>query len=322
VTFSSPVVDCSLVDGHVDLPYALERMSLPAFAALQDGPVTTETLSGSRVELITCALYCPDRFNGPESAWPQLNRLLNLAQSGLGPLRPLPDVSCLTRPWAGGATSYQLLVENGDGLLEADLDSLQQQGVRMVGLTHAGCNRLADGNGVAKPGGLRPEGRSLLRELERRGWVVDLAHLAEPGFWEVLDGYAGPVMTSHTGLRSFCDRPRNLSREQLRALVERGGVVGLALAPEMLTGDEAGIDDVVGQLEWMLEQIPAEMVAIGSDYCGFDGACRGLEDYRNWRTLGEMLSERGFSEQVVRGILGGNWLNFYRRWLSDNAGAC
>lgn len=308
-----------LVDGHVDLPYALENLSLSEFTALQDGPVTPVTLAAGGVGLITCALYCPDQYNGPDSAALYLHRLLTLIQGGLKPLRRFTEDFRTSVPQVERVTSYLLLIENGDALLETDLDQLQRQGVRMVGLTHAGSNRLADGNGIVNPGGLRPAGRALLSELERRGWVVDLAHLAEPGFWELLDCYTGPVMTSHTGLRPFCDRPRNLDSDQIQAVVERQGVIGLSLAPEMLTGERAGLDDVVRQLEWLLERFPAENVAIGSDYCGFDGVCHGLEDYRAWRTLEDTLLGRGCSEQVLRRILGGNWLDFYRRFLSENS---
>jgi membrane dipeptidase len=305
-----------LCDGHVDLVYALQQAGHPGgFDGWTQGAVTPASLHCGGVGLLVNALYCADVHNGPATAWPHLESLMEFAATRLSGLRR-------GRRGAGLAnlpveeTTTVFLVENGDGLLEADLDALQEWGIRVVGLTHAGCNRLADGNGVADPDGLTAAGRALLAELGPRGWAVDLAHLAEPGFWQVLESFPGPLITSHTGLRPFCDRSRNLSPEQLAALAARGGLIGLSLAPEMLTGTaQASLDDVVRQLEWLAQRCGPQVLAIGSDYGGFDGVCTGLEDYCGWRQLAAELERLGWQQEAIAGVLGENWLRFYRELL-------
>ena len=306
-----------LCDGHVDLVYALQRAGHPGdFATWDQGPVTPASLSAGGVGLLVSVLYCTDAHNGAATAWPHLASLMTFAETRLTGLRRVRRGAELAAVPAGETVAI-FLVENGDALLDADLDALQEWGVRVVGLTHAGRNRLADGNGVADPAGLTAAGRELLAELGNRGWAVDLAHLAEPGFWQVLEAFPGPLFTSHTGLRPFCDRPRNLNPDQLDALAARGGLIGLSLAPEMLVAaGEAGLDDVVRQLEWLAERCGTQVLAIGSDYGGFDGVCKGLEDYRCWPRLAEELWRRGWPQEALAGVLGGNWLRFYRRVLS------
>lgn len=306
-----------LADGHVDLVYALQQAGYPGnFDSWMQGPVTPASLRGGGVGLLVGALYCADTHNGPATAWPHLASLLEFAATRLTGLRRVRRAAELeTLPAQETATVF--LVENGDALLEADLDALQEWGVRAVGLTHAGRNRLADGNGVADPGGLTAAGRQLLAELGARSWAIDLAHLAEPGFWQVLESFPGPLFTSHTGLRLFCDRERNLSPEQLDALSALGGPIGLSLAPEMLTGnDQASFDDVVRQLEWLAARCGPQVLAIGSDYGGFDGVCLGLEDYRGWPRLAAELERLGWTHEAVAGVLGENWRLFYQELLS------
>ncbi len=307
-----------LCDGHVDLVYALQQAGHPGgFDAWTQGPVTPASLRGGGVELLVNALYCADDHNGAATAWPHLASLMTFTETRLSGLHRVRCGAGLAALGEGeGETATVFLVENGDGLLEADLDALQEWGIRVVGLTHAGRNRLADGNGVTNPGGLTAAGRALLAELGPRGWAVDLAHLAEPGFWQVLESFPGPLITSHTGLRPFCDRSRNLSPEQVAALAARGGLIGLSLAPEMLTGTaQASLDDVVRQLEWLAQRCGPQALAIGSDYGGFDGVCTGLEDYRGWGKLAAELERLGWQQEAIAGVLGENWLRFYRELL-------
>ncbi len=306
----------AIVDGHVDLTYYLQDFAPSAsWRALRSGPFTPGAVHDGGVLLMVCALYCADRHNGTE-AWPHLLRQLAFSEratAGLVPVRHAADLQGLR---AGERPGQLLLIENADALLEADLAQLEAQGVRMAGLTHAGRNRLADGNGVSAPGGLTDAGRALLATLAERNWVIDLAHLAPPGLQEVLDRYPGAVMSSHTGLRPFCDRVRNLDPGQARAIAARGGVIGLALAPEML-GEGATIDwrEVVNQLDWLVDTVGIGHVALGSDYGGFPGACAGLEDYRGWSRLVEGLDRKGYGDEGIAALLGGNWLRFYARVL-------
>ncbi|WP_305043775.1 membrane dipeptidase [Geoalkalibacter sp.] len=309
------MTDTCLADGHVDLLYDLERRGAPtSFTELADGPVTPGTLAAGPVGLLVCALYSEDCFNGPGSARMRLEVLRRQADEQLAGFLRIRHGADLTG--VAPETACLLLLENGDALLDADLDELQDWGLRVVGLTHAGCNRLADGNGSAAPQGLSAAGRGLLRELALRRWVIDAAHLSEPALAKVLRDYAGSVISSHTGLRPFCDRRRNLGEAQAAAIIARGGVIGLTLAPEMLNGtDRAERADLVRQLDWLVQRFGPQGVALGSDYGGFDGVCAGLESYAHWPLLAADLRALGYPEEAVAGILGENWRRFYQRAL-------
>jgi len=303
-----------VVDGHVDLLYALQQAGTATpFADLAAGPVTPKTLHDGNVRVVVGALYCADAHNGPGRAAPHLRGLLAAATRQLTGLTPIRTASDLGACWRGeGGAGLLPLLENGDALLDLECVELEAQGVRVVGLTHVGANRLADGNAVARPGGLRPAGRRLLAELARRGWAIDTAHLALPGFRELLDRFPGPLLCSHTGLRRFCDRPRNLDDGQIAALLERGGVLGLALAPEMLSADgRADLEGFFRQLDWLVQKHGDAGVALGSDLGGFAGACAGLEDHGRFGSLAMRLDQAGYPAAAVAGVMGGNWRRFY-----------
>lgn len=304
----------AVADAHVDLiTWLLERSPVTPFHEVSRGPLSPAGLSPGRVRLMVCALYCADKFNGPKTASARLDELLRASQALSEPLVPAFTGQALVKAFTdpSGPVGYCHLVENCDALLEADLMALTEQGARLAGLTHVGANRLADGNAVSSPGGLRPEGRALLRDLAQAGWAVDLAHLAEPGFWEVLEKFPGPVLVSHTGLRAFHDVPRNLFLEQAGAVVERGGLVCLTFAPEILSADsKASISLVLAHIDSLAQAYGPEHLGLGSDFGGFSDQCRGLADCSRFPDLARGLRNLGYPPQAVAGIMGGNLSRF------------
>ncbi len=299
----------AVADGHVDLIYMLERHDAAArFLDLRQGVVTPATLAQGPVVLLVCALYCEDIYNGAEQAWPRLQSLMRQADRRLA---GMPRFLSATEPEGSNRSAVAFLLENSDALLDADWDMIEGWGLRVAGLTHAGSNRLADGNAVCAPQGLTESGRSVVKKMAARGWCLDLAHLSPPAFYQALEQYDGQVFSSHTGLRRFCDRARNLDEEQLRALVSAGGIVGLSPAPEMLTGGAASLEDMVMQVDWLVQRFGPKAVALGSDYGGFEGVCHGLEDHGCWPKLAKSLAVLGYPAEAIEDILGGNWLRIY-----------
>lgn len=317
MTISSPVADprpgWPVFDAHVDVLYALSQPDAPPPA---DGPFTPARLAAGGVRMLTSALYCADAGNGPAAAG-QLAALIAADERLLGGLPPVRTGADLQAAWCGGPPGRLRLLENADALLEFGVAAACAAGIVTVGLTHVGANRLADGDAVAAPRGLTVAGRRLLAELAAAGRVVDVAHLAPPGFREVVDGYSGPLACSHTGLRAFCDRPRNLDAAQLAALFARGGVVGLAFAPGLLADrGETDLEEVFRQLDWLVQRFGAEQVGIGSDFGGFGGVCRGLEDHSRLPALAQRLERAGYPDAAIAGIMGENWRRFYAEALS------
>ncbi|GLI37963.1 dipeptidase [Geobacter hydrogenophilus] len=313
-----------VVDGHVDLVYDLmRRHSGIPFEQVANGQVTASSLARGGVRVLVAALYCADSHNGPASAAREMRRLYDYARRHLGWFSPLRRPGEMAATLGGsGPPGIIFLVENADALLELGLDEARRWGVRAVGLTHAGRNRLADGNGVTDPKGLTAAGKSLLRNIAGSGLILDVAHLAEPGFRDVASLFTGPLISSHTGLRSFCDRPRNLSDPQVAEIARRGGMVGIAAAPEMLVPEgTATLDDLFRQVDFVVQRHGPEAVGIGSDFGGFDGTAKGAEDHGGLPLLAERLLGAGYPAGAVGLIMGGNWFRIYGGASGKSGGA-
>lgn len=310
-----------VIDAHVDLLHLLvtEHPGV-RLSKLARALITLPRLRKGRVRIVVSAFYCADSHNGPSTADGHLRSLLEYADSFLDGLAPVTTGDELEACWQGkGAPGCLRLLENGDALLEFPPERLRQQGFCAVGLTHGGSNRLADGNGVKHSSGLTPAGRNMVRRLEELGFAIDTAHLSEPAFFDVADRFGGSLMCSHTGLRRFFRTPRTLSAEQVNVITSRGGVIGIALAPEILSPDgRADMDGVFRQIDCLVQRHGADVVGIGSDLGGFATPCGGLENHACLPGLAALLERAGYGDRAVAGIMGANWFRFFRRLLGTS----
>jgi len=309
----------AVIDGHVDLIYELGKGGDEStFTSVDSGHVTAEKLKAGAIKIIVVALFSPDSFNGPQKAGQYFSGLIQIAENNLDGLKKILSSNDLTELMASDhETGVLFLVENADPLLEYDIEELVKRKIMVVGLTHVGENRLGDGNNVFHPQGLTKEGKELVRLLEENSFAIDVAHLSDPSFNDLMDIFKGSIISSHTGFRFFCSIPRNLEKYQLEAIFERNGIVGITVNPEMLTGEkEADIEEVFRHIDWVAEKYGPEYVALGSDYCGFTGICYGLEDISKLKNLAGMMERHGYPESAVELIMGGNWYRFYNSFLS------
>jgi microsomal dipeptidase-like Zn-dependent dipeptidase len=196
----------------------------------------------------------------------------------------------------------------GDGL--AALDRVEAAGVRMIGLAHFYDNAFAgSAHGVAKKG-LTDLGRTLVREMERRGIVVDLAHSSPATIADVLAMATRPLVASHTGVRGTCDNARNLSDEQLRGVARLGGVVGIGFWETAACGLAPA--DVARAVKYAVDLIGDDHVGLGSD---FDGAVTTGFDAAGLPGLTQALVDAGIPEASLPKILGGNAIRVLRAVL-------
>jgi membrane dipeptidase len=310
------------IDSHVDLIYDLIRHhpDRPLRDTL-DAWVTVPRLVQGGVRAFVSVYYTPDAHNGPVKAADYLRYLFEYARNNIHGLDTIRSAAELASAYhCSGPPGALLLLENADPLLEYPPEALKERGFFAIGLTHVGRNRVGDGNTVEEPNGLTPAGRRLVKELERLGFAIDTAHLSEPAFKDVADLFAGPLFSSHTGFRAFNDAPRNLSDGQIRTILARDGVVGIAAAPGMISDDaKVGIGHVLRQIDWFVQRYGAEGIAIGSDMGGYDGVCEGFNDHRDFPRLAELLSGAGYPDTAVAGIMGGNWFRFFSRTLKKSS---
>jgi membrane dipeptidase len=194
-----------------------------------------------------------------------------------------------------------------DGQLDA-VEAFARRGVRYLSLLHLWPNALGETSRNRKRAdlGLTDFGRDVVRECERCGIIVDLAHVSRRGFFDALDIAREPVMVTHTGVSGVHASWRNLDDEQLRAVAGRGGCVGVIFARQFLGG--ASIEAVVDHVQHVIDVCGEDVPALGSDFDGFVTPPEGLEDVAALPNLTVALSRRGMSPRVLEKILGGNVL--------------
>ncbi|WP_216827824.1 dipeptidase [Alkalihalobacterium elongatum] len=219
--------------------------------------------------------------------------ILKLNDGEIGAILTLEGVDCI-----------------GDNLTK--LKIFYQLGVKSVGLTWNQANLCADGVGEPRGAGLTLLGKELvLLNNENKVWT-DVAHLSEKGFWEVLDIADYPVAT-HCNARALCDHRRNLTDEQILALVKSGGWVGLVWHPIFLTGTEhASITDCVRHIDHLCSLGVKDHILFGSDFDGISVFVKGLEDASKYPFFIEELLKH-FSEDDVRRFAYGNFENYINR---------
>lgn len=218
---------------------------------------------------------------------------------------------CVSR----GKPAVLLTMEGGEpleGRIEV-LHILYRLGVRGFGLTWNDRNLLADGVDVGRSaGGLTDFGRRVVKEVNRLGMIVDAAHLARRAYFELLDASATPVIVSHANVAAVCNHRRNLDDAQLKTLRDQGGVVGLTFYPPFVAGrKEAAINDLLDHFCYIAERFGVEMLGLGSDYDGIPSTVTGLEDVSRLPVLTASLLERGFTEEEVKMVLGGNFMRVF-----------
>jgi membrane dipeptidase len=231
----------------------------------------------------------------------------------------------------GQPLGFILSMEGADPVLHPEqVQEWWDAGLRIIGPAHYGVSPYAHGTGTE--GGLFPQGPALLRAMERVGMILDVTHLSDQCFDEALDLYGSPVLASHHNSRALVPDQRQLTDDQIKRLVARGGVIGTALDCWMLypgwergktQPKEAGV-----KLETMIDHIDrvcqlagnARHAAIGTDLDGGFGREQSpydLDTIADLRRLPEMLTQRGYDAEAVAGILHGNWVRFFREaWKS------
>lgn len=205
-----------------------------------------------------------------------------------------------------------LHVEGGEILGESlfMLDLIFRLGVRSIGLTWNQRNAIADGIGEPDGrGGLSRFGVKVIEQMNHKGMVIDVSHINQAGFWDVLDRSRHPVIASHSCAYSLCHHPRNLNDRQLKALAQANGVVGVNFCEDFLseTG-KAGIDDVVRHICYIADLAGVETVGFGSDFDGIPSAPAGLEDAAKYPLLVEKLLAGGFNREEIEKICHGNFI--------------
>lgn len=253
-----------------------------------------------------------------------------------GELRQLfsaKDISRHLEGWQADAehvpVGYILAMEGADCVLDPDdLARWYEIGLRVIGLAHYGPGIYAFG--TASQGPLTARGRELLQRMEEIGCILDATHLCDDSFWDALEHFHGRVLASHNNCRALVPGDRQFSDEQIRALIERGAVIGSVcdawmLLPGWMYGktprESVTLENLVDHMDHICQIAgSARHIAIGSDLDGWYGTeqCPAdLETIADLQKIAGILSQRGYSKDDINNVMHGNWLRLFDAALTD-----
>jgi len=191
----------------------------------------------------------------------------------------------------------------GFGFDPALLEDLYKIGFRITTLGWNESNVLCGSHKTG--GGLTEQGREYVFEAQRLGMLVDVSHISDEAFWDIMDITRGPVIASHSNSRSVCNVSRNLTDEMFKAICQTGGVAGLNLYTKFL-GENATVDTVCDHAIHWLELGGEKNISLGGDLDGCDTLPAGFSGVQDYPKLAERLLARGISEETVMDIFWNN----------------
>jgi len=305
--------------GHIDTLLNYDQDKYYDFFTNNDNfHVDLVKMKKAGIKLAVFAVYVESKYKpfwALERTLELIDRFHNLIESSqeLQLIKDLEDIESLLENDKIGAL---LAIEGGEGIFsESALRILYRLDVRMIALTWNQRNQLADGIGELETnGGLTTLGKKILSAMEELGIILDVSHLAPAGFWDIVKIAKKPFLASHSNVLNVCNNKRNLDDEQLKAIAENKGLIGLNFAPAFLVKDKkADISDVIRHIDYIRDLVGIENIVLGTDYDGIDNTPKGLEDLGKLDNLKEELLRRNYSLQEIEQIFILNWLNFFRR---------
>jgi len=212
----------------------------------------------------------------------------------------------------------------GGTAVESDIENVQRffdAGVRYIGLTWNNSNLIAtsakDAVTGGKSGGLTEYGTEVIKKMNETGMMIDVSHLSEAAFWDVIEKSSDPVIASHSNCYSINPHYRNLTDEQIKAIAESNGYIGVNFYDEFLVqgGKKYGasIDDIISHIDHIKNIAGVDYIGIGSDFDGGISTPSDLNDATQYPELTKKLFEKGYTPEEIKKILGLNFLRVYKQ---------
>ena len=351
-----------VLDSHCDTPSQIFRLRDIGLDNYPHAHVDFPKLKAGGVDGSFFALFIPSHME-PDTATRYALELLALVRDSVD---ANPDKACMATSvsealeiQSRGLVSVFIGMENGSPI-QKSLPLLRQffrMGVRYVTLCHNGDNAICD---AASQGttwhGLSPFGKEVVREMNRLGMIVDIAHASDETFWDCIECSEAPIVSTHSCCRALAGHRRNLTDDMIRALADKGGVIQINFYPLFLSDSfatllaESGIDDKADEIETAFRADPAdqakraawyavqdellalprpgvetivdhidhavriggiEHVGIGSDFDGINVPPKGLENVSMMPAVFNEMRRRGYSEDEISMVAGGNFLRVF-----------
>ncbi|RYD55744.1 MAG: peptidase M19 [Sphingomonadales bacterium] len=307
--------------GQVDLPRLLDgNATLQIFSSVTKTPkgqnYDSNTADTDNITLLTIAQMQPPKTWSSllERSLFHARKLDRAAAGSNGKLRVIRTPAELDRLLADRAGGKRLVggmlsiegLQDIEGQL-GNLDKLYDAGFRMAGLAHFFDNDVAGSMHGVRKGGLTPLGLAVLRRMEQRGMIVDIAHSSHASVAQILSMAKRPVVSSHGGVQATCKVNRNLTDDEIRGVARTGGVIGIGYWDAAICGTSPA--HVVRAIAHVRDLVGIDHVGLGSDY---DGAVTTSFDSSQLAVITQALVDAGFTTDDIRKVMGGNILRVIR----------
>jgi len=352
--------DALVIDTHCDTPMAMLR-GLDIGAGNNRNDVDLGRMEAGGVDAMFFAVFVSnarDRSHPARHTLEMIDAIVTQVEANSKRAALAVSTADILRLHEEGRRAILMGMENG-GPLEGSLRLLRQYyrlGVRYITLTHNSHNDICDSSTAAPAAwnGLSRFGGRVVEEMNRLGMIIDISHVSDATFYDVLRLSKAPVMASHSCVRAICDTPRNMSDDMIRALARHGGVIQInfysafldpgysrrarevqkALAPRFAalrakhgdgnafwkaafalwkkhTPEPPGLEILIDHIDHVAKLVGVRHVGLGSDFDGAGSFPRGLEDVSGFPRITLALLKRGYTEEDVRLILGGNFMRVF-----------
>ncbi len=309
-----------VLDSHCDTPTQILRYGLDLSKDNENTHVDFPKLRRGGVDGAFFALYIPAEMDSsPDEAFAYARELLAGVRG---------CVHADSHEAAFAVSEKQALGNRGKGLFSVFLglengspigDSMERlewfynEGIRYVTLCHTGNNLICDScaTAVKRWNGLSPFGREVVREMNRLGMLVDVSHISDEAFFDVLECSSKPVVATHSCCRALADHPRNMTDEMIRALAAAGGVVQINFYPVFLDSGYESVNPswvrIADHIDHVAGLVGIDHVGLGSDYDGIEITPDGMEDISKFSRVFDELRLRGYSEADLAKVASGNF---------------
>ncbi|KZN43539.1 peptidase M19 [Pseudoalteromonas luteoviolacea CPMOR-2] len=349
-----------LIDTHIDVPYRINEKWDDVSKATKGGDFDYPRAMKGGLNAPFMSIYIPANleFEGKGESYQLANQLIDgmeaLAQRAPHKFAMAYSTQDIEAQFDKGLMSIAMGMENGSPI-EGDLGNLKHffdRGVRYITLAHSQSNHISDSSYDVrrKWKGLSPFGKQLVVEMNKIGMLIDVSHISDAAFYQVMEISKVPVIASHSSLRKYTPGfERNMDDDMLLALKKNGGVIQINFGSSFVTNSSrswydkrsaeekeatsrganktdfraayiarnpfpfATLEQVLDHIDHVVKLIGIEHVGIGSDYDGVgDSLPTGLKDVSTYPNLVQGLLDRGYSEKDIKLILGGNTLRVWK----------
>jgi membrane dipeptidase len=331
-----------IVDGHVDLPYRLKMINfrltkdylgIPIQSKEGNFDYTRAKKGGLSAPIMS--IFVPADFQrkggAKELADSLIDMVQGIAQNHPNKFKVALNPTAIEQNFKKGLISLPMGMENG-APIETNLQNItyfRQKGISYITLTHTEDNQICDSSNDKKRtwGGLSPYGYSVVKEMNKVGVMIDISHVSDETFFQVMENSKAPCIASHSSCRAFTpDFPRNMSDEMIKKLAEKGGVIMISFGNMFLDNKsalhylnaekgprpEVGLEKLVAHIEHVVKLVGINHVGFGSDFDGVSDALPiGMKDVSAYPNLIYELLKKGYSEADIAKIC---YQNVFRVW--------